>query len=116
MNADVFCKLHTLLHYPETVRQFGPLKQFSAFYFETKHQEGKAIARSMHNWVAPAKTIHRHIQISRALFDKANNFYEFNYYPHLTRQQKNETIPQSVSRSEAKTIFREAKAHHPNFK
>ena len=54
-----------MLHYSQQIKTFGPLKTYSTFYLENKHQEPKKIVRIMRCWTAPLINIHRQIQLNK---------------------------------------------------
>lgn len=73
-NEEVYCKLHTLLHYGQLVKRFGPLYQFGTFRYERKHQYGKSVARVIRCFINTSKTIHGNHQILRALTTENDEF------------------------------------------
>lgn len=70
-NYNLRPKHHYLLHYPDLIREFGPLVKLSTLRFESKHQFFKVIAKAVNNFNNILHTLtmrHQHFQSS--LFDK----------------------------------------------
>lgn len=64
-------KHHFFLHYPDLIKEFGPLVKHSTMRFESKHQFFKVIARTVNNFTNILHTLtmrHQHFQSS--LFNK----------------------------------------------
>lgn len=68
----IYSKLHTMTHFGDLVRKFGPPYQFGVFRWERKHRHGKKVARGVQNFINLAYTIHEHHQKKRALDDDSN--------------------------------------------
>lgn len=77
---EVYCKLHTLIHYGQLVLRFGPLYQFGTFRYERKHQYGKSVARVIRCFINTSKTIHGNHQVLRALKLEESEYCNTNFW------------------------------------
>ena len=50
-------KQHFLLHYPNLIEKFGPLKHYWTFRFESKHRYFKQLIKSLHNYINITSTL-----------------------------------------------------------
>jgi len=57
-------KFHHLLHYPDIIREIGPLKQFWVMRFEAKHRFAKRIANNICNFRNICKSVAERYQLS----------------------------------------------------
>lgn len=76
----IFSKLHTLLHYPQLVRQYGPLVLFSTLKYERKHVIFKNLSGIMKNFRNPALTFAKFHQQSLVLVLQENNFLQTDFF------------------------------------
>jgi hypothetical protein len=80
----IFPKLHHLTHYPEMIKQYGPLILFSSLPFERKHQFFKQWARIMRNSINPAYSLAERHQCEQALIFKSKSYENINFdFTHL---------------------------------
>ena len=59
-------KQHHMIHYPNTIRRFGPLGLYSCMRFEGKHKPLKHIARTCNNYVNVEKTVAKKHQLGQS--------------------------------------------------
>lgn len=103
-SQDVYCKLHTLLHYGQLVQRFGPLYQFGTFRYEHKHQYGKAVARVIRCFINTSKTIHGNHQVLRALTSEQSEFSRTDFWTQEDSPQHSTlTTLSGVSNTKLKT-------------
>jgi hypothetical protein len=50
-NRPITAKLHFLLHYPRSIRNFGAPREFSTMRFESKHSYFKKVQQATHNHI-----------------------------------------------------------------
>jgi hypothetical protein len=56
-------KMHNMVHYPELIKEFGPLGPFWTMRFEAKHSQMKAINHRTRNFInLPYTLSYRHQQ------------------------------------------------------
>lgn len=68
-------KHHYLQHYPNLIRQFGPLSKFSTLRFESKHQYFKQIIRNAKNFKNVTKLlVERHQLYQNSLHSRFTDF------------------------------------------
>lgn len=56
-NITLIPKHHFMLHYPDIIREMGPLVRFSMLPYENKHQQLKSFMKSSRNFKNPNKSI-----------------------------------------------------------
>jgi hypothetical protein len=68
-------KQHFLLHYPNLIEKFGPLKHFWTFRFESKHRYFKQLIKASHNFINITHTLLKRHQ-SLFYLNMFNNTHE----------------------------------------
>ena len=74
-SKNLLPKHHFLTHYPEFIKKFGPLSQYWCMRFEEKHQFGKELASTVHNFRNICKTIAERTQMELAYSLLTDNLF-----------------------------------------
>ena len=81
-------KLHHLTHYPDLIRMFGPLIQFSTLSFERKHQYFKKWAKLINNTINPSYSLANRHQYHQSIVmkDYEQTKFDFNHQQNVDPQ------------------------------
>lgn len=74
-------KLHSILHYPDLIRYYGPLGLFTAFKYERKHTFFKEAAKPSKNHLNLTQSLSIIHQSYLAVEHSAGGYSSINFYP-----------------------------------
>jgi hypothetical protein len=74
-NRPITAKLHFLLHYPRSIRNFGAPREFSTMRFESKHSYFKKVQQATHNHINLIKSLASRHQYLQSLSLASSNYF-----------------------------------------
>ena len=73
-------KFHFMIHYGRSIREFGPVVQYSTMRFESKHSHFKQIDRAVHNQINLTKSITTKHQELQLFYLSSQNYFNSSEY------------------------------------